>query len=55
MRDGSPTCGLHRTAVSADDQQIWAAWYGRFPNSVLDRPKASIVKNCRQKKAAKTE
>ena len=31
MRDGSPTCGLHRTAVSADDQQIWGGMVWQIP------------------------
>ena len=31
MRDGSPTCGLHRTAVSADDEQIWGGMVWKVP------------------------
>ena len=31
MRDGSPTCGLHRTAVSADDEQIWGGMVWQIP------------------------
>ena len=31
MRDGSPTCGLHRTAVSADDEQIWGGMVWQVP------------------------
>jgi len=55
MRDGSPTCGLHRTPFQQMINKIWGGMVWQVPNSVLDRPKASIVKNCRQKKAAKTE
>lgn len=31
MRDGSPTCGLHRTAVSADDEQVWGGMVWKVP------------------------
>ena len=31
MRDGSPTCGLHRTAVSADEEQIWGGMVWQIP------------------------
>ena len=31
MRDGSPTCGLHRTAVSADSDQIWGGMVWQIP------------------------
>lgn len=31
MRDGSPTCGLRRTAVSADSDQIWGGMVWKVP------------------------
>lgn len=31
MRDGSPTCGLHRACVSADDHQIWGGMVWQTP------------------------
>ena len=31
MRDGSPTCGLHRTAVSADNDQVWGGMVWQVP------------------------
>lgn len=31
MRDGSPTCGLCRSAVSADDEQIWGGMVWKVP------------------------
>ncbi len=31
MRDGSPTCGLRRTAVPADDEQIWGGMVWQVP------------------------
>lgn len=31
MRDGSPTCGLKRSAVSADDKQVWGGMVWHVP------------------------
>lgn len=31
MRDGSPTCGLLRTAVSADEEQCWGGMVWKVP------------------------
>ena len=46
MRDGSPTCGLLRTAVSADSDQVWGGMglESTEVNASAKR-KAFIVKN----------
>lgn len=31
MRDGSPTCGLHRACVAADERQIWGGMVWQAP------------------------